>query len=283
MKFQEPSDLAIIFDSLELLWTQKSIHQEIKIFQHKSLGKILVLNDEVHHVEAWAPLYHEMITHFPASFIPELRNVLILGGGSLFAASEVLKYRTVQKVLLVEHDQQVIDAVKLNYSHAQSVLNDSRFELYIGDAFEYTKKQSFKFDLIVNDSVDLLNHGRSINMDIISMLPEKLTEHGVCCDLVYRHIFEKSSTLETIAKIRNQYFNQFSLIAIPEYPGVFHVLCLWSKQNKLKVERKVANENQRDWLSRKESPCVYYNPGFQRFYAYLPTYLTDMLDTFSFL
>src|SRR5882724_9584850 len=106
--FQEPEDAAIRLAGLQVVARVKSAIQKIVVYRHPILGRVLVLNDELHHVEAWQAHYHEPLVHLPASFIPALKRVLILGGGCLFAAREVLKYSTIESVEQVEHDPAVI-------------------------------------------------------------------------------------------------------------------------------------------------------------------------------
>lgn len=268
--FKEPLDLAIGFNNLKLIDSKDSQLQKVSIYMHPILGRMLTIDDEVQHVEVWAPLYHEMIVHFPCAFISKVKNVLILGGGSLFAAAEVLKYTSVKKVTLVDHDKNVIDIVSKNYSHAKRVRKDKRFELRINDAFADIKSSVCKYDLIINDSVDLIKHGRKKKIDLLNLLCSNLNYRGICVDLVYRHIFERKTTKETLRILKKEFQNVFSLITVPEYPGIFHVLCLWSRTNKNMMYNEVINEIQRQFIEQKKSPFQYYDPQFLSYYRYFP-------------
>ena len=77
------------------------------LYSHPQLGRILTLNEEVQHIEAWAPLYHEPLVHLPAAFIEAPRSALLLGGASFFAAKEVLKYDSIERVLMLERDAEL--------------------------------------------------------------------------------------------------------------------------------------------------------------------------------
>ena len=279
LTFTERNDLGINFRNLKLIDSIESKLQKILLYVHPLLGKILVINNEVQHVEKWSPLYHELVIHLPAAFVPTVRDVLILGGGSLFAAYEVLKYQSVKKVTLIDHDENVINLIRRNYLHGLKVLNDKRFRLIINDAFEELKNQTNRFDLIINDSVDLIDHGRKINTNLLKVLTKGLNKNGICSDVVYRNIFEKTTTLKTIAALKKKYFYKFSLTTVPEYPGIFHVLCLWSNSNKYLMKNDLVNDIQRSWATSKKFPCVFYNPSHLNFYCYLPSYLKTILST----
>ena len=135
-------------------------NKKIELYTHKELGKVLVINDEIQHVEAWASLYHEIIVHLPCLYIKNLKTALILGGGSLYAARELLKYDSVEEVTLVDFDVEVLNLVKRHYLHAQEALLDKRLKIITKEAFHYVKNCESKFDLILNDSIDLLNHSK---------------------------------------------------------------------------------------------------------------------------
>lgn len=149
--------------------------QEIQFYEHSSLGKILVINNEIQHIEAWASLYHEMLVHIPVAFIKEIKRVLILGGGSLFAAKEALRYNSVDEVIMIDHDYKVIELVRKHYSHAQEILSDKRFSLIIEDAFSSLEKSTNTFDLIINDAVDLFKYDSEKNSAkyLFELLSEK--------------------------------------------------------------------------------------------------------------
>ncbi len=276
--FRETNDLALNFDNLTEIDSCRSNLQDIILYKHPLLGKILVINQEVHHVESWAPFYHEMVVHLPIAFIPVVRSVLILGGGSLFAALEVLKYHTVEKILMIDHDEAVINIVSKNYSHAHNILSDKRFELRINDAFAEIKGDHEQFDLIINDAVDLIAQGRGIKIDLFDTLNQKLKENGVCSDVIYRHIFERKSTLNTLDILQKSFHSLFSLVTVPEYPGIFHILCLWSKTNRYLNKKILVNNIQKNWTGKVSSTCLYYHPQFLNYYCYLPPYLKKSLD-----
>lgn len=274
IRFSEKTDLAINFRNLQRCVSARSSIQRIELFRHPTLGKILVLNDEVQHVEKWQSLYHEPLIHLPSAFVPEVHDVLILGGGSLFAASEALRYPTVRSCTLVDHDPMVIELMARHYSHAARVIKDSRFTYVSRDALSFLKGTSDKYDLVVNDGFDSLRVTRGSGRSAFDLMRSRVTTSGVCAEVLYRHIFDS----EYFAKGRRAFQktkHAMSLITVPEYPGVLHLLMCWgSKLVSQRLDSPI-NSIQRKWLTNKARipNLQFYDPRFLSFYLYLPPYL----------
>lgn len=259
---------------------------QIRLFHHTELGKVFVLNGEIQHVEAWAPLYHEPLIHLPGSFIPEIRDVLILGGGTLYAAYEALKYKSVRRVVLCDHNPLVTEVVAKHYSHARACLSDTRLTIVHEDAYSSVLDTKSRFDLIINDGADLLSLNSPAQArdtkTIFSSMARALKPRGVCADVVFRHLFERHRVARTIKQIRSNGKLALSLIFLPEYHGVLHVLCIWGKHNSALGQtcRVPQNKEHLKWArNSKSSPCVYFNPRFLPYYLYLPRYFKMALTT----
>lgn len=257
-------------------------NKKIELYSHKELGKVLVINDEIQHVEAWASLYHEIIVHLPCLYIKNVKTALILGGGSLYAAREILKYDSIEQVTLVDFDLEVLNLIQRNYFHAGEVLEDKRLKIVTKEAFQYVQNSDSQFDLIINDSIDLFNQSKKfVAKNVFKLLASRLTNKGICSDVIYRHIFEKTTTLKTVNFLKDNFNSAFSLINIPEYPGVLHLLSLWGNNEKLSQDGKIIyNRIQKRWVSNSETnQCEIYNPNFLAFYLYLPPYLKKIINT----
>lgn len=273
---RDEGNVSICLSGLDILVDVHTGPTRAVIYRHPNLGRILALNDEVQHVEAWAPLYHEPLVHLPMSFVEQPGKVLILGGGSFFAASEVLKYGGVARVLMIDHDRKLLDTVSAFYEHARIARTDARLELRYSDAFEVLPDIRETFDLVINDSIDLLSKPSE---NTFAAMVNVLDSDGVCADVVYRHIFEQQKTQQTIQILRSQYRAVFSLIFAPEYPGILHLLTIWGTTNHLRQTLKRSmNIEQHSWTSNpKSNPCVYFDPRYLSYYLHVPGYVRDQL------
>eukprot|EP00166_Cyanidium_caldarium_P002992 ctg_2874.g396 len=85
------------------------------------------------------------------------RQVLILGGGDGGAAREFLKWRTVERVVVVDIDAEVVTACRehLPEIHRGS-LDDARVEVVTEDAWAYVDRCGERFEVIVSDLTDPL-------------------------------------------------------------------------------------------------------------------------------
>jgi spermidine synthase len=258
----------------------------ITLFRHPELGKVLLLNGEIQHVEAWAPLYHEPLVHLPASFIAEVNDVLILGGGTLYAAAEALKYQTVKRVVVVDREPRVTETIMKYCPHAKACLNDRRFLLLQEDAYHCLSRFRKQFDLVINDGANLLTvkscrRGQREGSDPFAIMARAVKPQGVCADVIHRHVFEGRAIKATLGHLRRLRCRlALSLVLLPEYHGVLHVLSMWGRTTSLVTQNPngPVNREQSRWIRGTEpSPCVYYHPRFLPYYLYLPHYLKQTL------
>ena len=191
MEIYEKELVSLYLSDMELLEECVSELQNVRIFQHQQLGKVLVINEEIHNVENWAPFYHEAITHIPMMFIEQPKTVLILGGGDLYAAEIILKYPSVNRVVICDYDPNVIHLTQKYYSHADKVIANSHVQFIYQDAKKYIYNCNEKFDLIIDDCFNLVETFNDTD-NIFEALLNLLTNNiGICCSLLYRHIFEQ--------------------------------------------------------------------------------------------
>ncbi len=273
-------DIGIAYKNLKQIRSKKSQFNNITIANSKSLGKLLILGGEVQHVESYEFLYHEPLIHLPTAFLADPQKALIIGGGSLNALRELLKYKSFKRILMVEIDRQVIDIMIETNPLLENLILDKRVTILNDEGYEYLTRTEEKFDLIINDAADLTRLSKKLN--IIKVMHEHLTEIGICADVIYRHLFEKKTTRKMLSLLNEIDCKIFSLIFVPEYPGTLHILALWGKNPKLKLEINIPyNEEQLQWKLNGANPCKYYDPKFLKYFLYLPGYFRDYLISTS--
>lgn len=274
--FYEKEPVSLYLSQLSVIEEIHGYLQKVQLFKHEQLGKVLIINDEIQHIEKWMPYYHESIVHIPMMFIEVPKKVLILGGGDLFAAYEVLKYNSVEELVLCDFDINVIDLTSKYYEHAEYVINDKRFNLIIQDAKEYIENCNTEFDLIIDDCFNLVKDFET--GDIFLQLKSCLSSNGICSSLVYRHIFDSEIMGKTFARLINKQRTVLSLIAVPEYPGILHLLTMWGNNNNLSqnLDSSFNIEHRRHTLK-----CLLFNSLFCHYYLYLPNYLENWSNKYN--
>jgi len=92
------------------------------------------------------------------------KRVFIGGGGELATAREVLKHKSVEKVIMVDLDEEVVNVSKqyLPEWGGRDVLNDERFQLVVGDAHAYMMETEDVFDVIIMDISDPVEAGPGV-------------------------------------------------------------------------------------------------------------------------
>ena len=84
------------------LHSEQTEFQRIDIFESKEFGRMMVLDGYVMLTEKDEFIYHEMIVHVPMAVHPNSKRVLIIGGGDGGTARELLRYKNVESVDLVD-------------------------------------------------------------------------------------------------------------------------------------------------------------------------------------
>ena len=161
----------------------KSEFQEIQVVEYEELGKALILDGKTQSALYDEYVYHEALVHPAMLLHGEPRKVLILGGGEGATAREVLRFRSVERVVMVDIDPVVIEVAKkyLPEWH-QGAFDDPRLELIIGDGYKYVVEGGEKFDVIIADLADPLEAGPAYKLyvkEFYDKVKERLNPGGV--------------------------------------------------------------------------------------------------------
>lgn len=79
---------------------------------------------------------------------------MIVGGGDGGTAREVSKHPDVERVILVDIDDRVIEVCKQHLPNLSLGLNNPKVNISVGDGFEFLKTHRGEFDVIITDSSD---------------------------------------------------------------------------------------------------------------------------------
>ena len=142
--------------SENIIYSKSSPYQRIILTSDRGITK-LYLNNNLQFSSADEYRYHEALVHPGLSRMKDPKSVLILGGGDGFAVREVLKYPTVNKIILVDLDSSVTQIFKnsefLKTLNSNS-LSNSKLQIINTDAFSWLKQNQQLFDFIIIDLPD---------------------------------------------------------------------------------------------------------------------------------
>jgi thermospermine synthase len=157
----------ITIELKEILSSSTSEFQEVQVIK-TSFGKTLVTDGKTQSTEMDEFVYHESLVHPPLIKAGEEgggpKSVFIGGGGELATAREVLKHKSVQRVVMVDLDATVLEVCRRHLPEwgGEEVANNPRLELVIGDAYEYLNNCNEKFDAIIMDISDPIEAGPGV-------------------------------------------------------------------------------------------------------------------------
>ena len=159
----------ITMDLKGILSSSESAFQKVEVIK-TVMGRTLVTDGKTQSAEMDEFVYHESLVHPPlfqvalSSESGGPKSVFIGGGGELATAREVLRHKSVERVVMVDLDEEVVKVCRqyLPEWGGEPVASSPRFELVIGDAYEYLNNCSEKFDAIIMDISDPIEAGPGI-------------------------------------------------------------------------------------------------------------------------
>ncbi|MDH5392602.1 MAG: polyamine aminopropyltransferase [Gammaproteobacteria bacterium] len=112
-------DISYLFE--QRFYDDPIVHKETTKYQHlvitenKSNGDVrLYINGNTQFSSLDEQRYHDFLVHPVMSLLGNAKNVLILGGGDGLALREVLKYKQVDSITLVDLDPKMVELAKNN-------------------------------------------------------------------------------------------------------------------------------------------------------------------------
>jgi thermospermine synthase len=169
-QFREEQAPGLVTEMLlkRIFHSTKSQFQQIDVIE-TYFGKTLITDGKTQSTQFDEFAYHESLVH-PALFNfahydgREAKTVFIGGGGELATAREILRHPHVERVVMVDLDEKVVD-VSVKYLPewgGETVKSDPRLELIIGDAYAYLLNTKEVFDVIIMDISDPIEAGPGI-------------------------------------------------------------------------------------------------------------------------
>jgi spermidine synthase len=93
----------------QVLFDSATPHQRLIVADSLRFGRMVALDGVTQVTAADEAFYHEMLAHVPLLAHGRVEDVLIVGGGDGGMAEEVLKHKSVKRLVMVEIDAGVID------------------------------------------------------------------------------------------------------------------------------------------------------------------------------
>lgn len=257
------------------LYSEQSPFQKIDVLDTYEFGRVLVIDNWTMVTEKDEFIYHEMITHVAMATNKDIKNVLVIGAGDGGTVRELTRYKTIEKIDMVEIDEAVVIASKEFLPFTSNKLNDERVNLYFEDGIKFIKDKENIYDLIIVDSTDPIGPGEGLfTTEFYKDCYKALTEKGILinqCESPYypnnaREMNRSFSKLNSLFNVCEAY--QYHM---PTYPSGHWMFCFASK------ELHPIRDLKADEWNSLGIETKYYNTDLHRGAFMLPTYVKNLL------
>jgi spermidine synthase len=254
----------------------KTEHQHLVLFEQPFFGKMLMLDGATQITKRDEFIYQEMMAHVPLFAHGNARDVLIIGGGDCGIAEEVLKHKTVNRLIQVEIDPAVVEFAKEHFPEfTKPVFADKRFESVIGDGMKYVAGADRRFDVIIVDSTDPQGPGKILFSEKFYRACKRcLKKNGVMVTQNGVPFFQLRELTSGIAKFRRLFADGACYVAaIPTYVGG-HMAMGWATDN-----RKLRQSSTKTLAARYRSAgsfaTKYWSPEVHAAAFALPRFIAE--------
>jgi len=175
--------LRIQYQLDKVLASKTTKFQQVDLVDLKPFGRSLVIDGLMQSTRCDEFVYHECLVHPAMLLHPAPKQVYIGGGGEGSTAREVLRHKTVEKCVMVDIDEAVVQFCREHLEENHATFADPRLELVIGDAKAWLENnKDSKFDVIIMDLDDPLEGGPCYQLyttEFYTMLKSRLTPDGI--------------------------------------------------------------------------------------------------------
>ncbi|KAJ7590764.1 saccharopine dehydrogenase [Mycena floridula] len=248
----------------KILHMEKSLYQDVLVFESETYGNVLVLDGVIQCTERDEFSYQEMIAHLPLASHPNPENVLVIGGGDGGVVREVLKHASVKKVVLCDIDEAVVRVSKLYLPHMASLLSSPRVEVFIGDGFKFLAENTSSYDVIITDSSDPVGPAESLFQKPYFQLLHDALAPGGSISTQGESLWLHLPLISGLKQMTSTIFpvSEYAYTTIPTYPSgqIGFMVCSKAKDRDLKTPL------------RKVPDTRYYNEAIHKSAFVLPEF-----------
>ena len=161
----------------------RTAYQSVIVQDTALFGRSLVLDGKTQSTALDEFVYHESLVQPCMVAHPEPRTVFVAGGGEGATVREVLAHDSVERVVMVDIDREVVDLCREHLEgHHQGAFDDPRLELRHADALRYLQDTDERFDVAIIDVPDPLDGGPAYLLyttEFYRLLMGRLTDAGM--------------------------------------------------------------------------------------------------------
>ena len=131
----------------------KTARQQVDLITNPHFGRMLFLDGVLQSASTDEHIYHEALVQLGITH--ETRRVLIAGGAEGAVVREVAKGKSVEKIVMVDWDRELVEHLCKKECMNSEAFQDSRLELLYEDILDYLEKTNTYFDVVYLDLLDI--------------------------------------------------------------------------------------------------------------------------------
>ncbi|MDP6512419.1 MAG: polyamine aminopropyltransferase [SAR202 cluster bacterium] len=168
---------------LQVFYRGQTEYQHVEVMDGATFGRTLVLDGKTQSTEVDEFAYHEALVHPSMIAHPNPKSVFVAGGGEGATIREVMSHKSVEQVVMVDIDKQVVDLCREYLpNHHQGSFDDPRLELHHMDALKFLEDTKLRFDVVIIDVPDPLEAGPAVflfTQEFYTLLKDRLNPDGL--------------------------------------------------------------------------------------------------------
>ena len=216
-----------------------------------------------------------MITHVPMMVNKDIKNVLVIGAGDGGTVRELTRFNSIERIDMVELDEEVVKAAREYLPFTSCKLDDPRVNLYFQDGIKFVENKKNLYDLIIVDSTDPIGPGEGLfTREFYKNCYESLTDKGILVnqgespyyDMNKKEMKRSNEKLKDIFPICEVY--QYM---IPTYPSGYWFFGFASKK------LHPVNDFDEGFYNSLNLNDRYYNKDVHKASFALPNYVKELL------
>lgn len=252
----------------ETLRVEKTPFQDLAVVVTEQFGKMLLLDGMVMTTDQDEFVYHEMISMVALNSHPHPRKVLIIGGGDGGALREVVRHPEVEKGVLVEIDDRVIQSSRDFFPDLACAFSNPKAEVVVDDGIKYIQAHKNEFDVILVDSTEPVGPAVVLfSPEFYQSCFEALKEDGMLVAQSESPFFNQQ-VIQTVYGGINQIFpiTNLYLASIPTYPSGLWSFTIGSKKY-----------DPQEVATLTDLSFKYYNEALHKAAFKLPSFVQDII------
>jgi spermidine synthase len=119
------------------------------VLETEDFGRVLATGGTLALTEGEGFAQREMLVHVPLNVHPNVRSALIVGGRDCGVAFELLRYPQIERIVLVESDETLLEAQRRFFPDPAAALSNPKVVVAQEEPEDYVRETKERFDLAI--------------------------------------------------------------------------------------------------------------------------------------